>query len=52
MSDLFVQKSNHFLSLNNHKIMVKNGQGQIVKDSYENICKYKEPYHQMYGISC
>ncbi|AQA08809.1 CRISPR-associated endonuclease Cas1 [Streptococcus oralis] len=32
MSDLFVQKSNHFLCLNNHKIIVKNGQGQIVKE--------------------
>lgn len=32
MSDLFVQKSNHSLSLSNHKIIVKNGQGQIVKE--------------------
>lgn len=32
MSDLFVQKSKHFLSLNNHKIIVKNGQSQIVKE--------------------
>jgi len=32
MSDLFVQRSNYSLSLSNHKIIVKNGQGQIVKE--------------------
>ncbi|ETJ07855.1 MAG: hypothetical protein Q616_SPPC00188G0001, partial [Streptococcus parasanguinis DORA_23_24] len=25
---------------------------RIAKDSYENICKYKVTYPQMYGIRC
>ena len=32
MSDLFVQKSDHFLSLCNQMIIIKNGQREIVKE--------------------
>ena len=32
MSDLFVQKSDHFLSLCNQMIVIKNGQREIVKE--------------------